>query len=135
MVSAGVGQLRKAFQRHRQTGVTQAEGRNLLLFYAVECGLKAAWLNRNKLRDTSAIDPVLKEKGHDLIYWTKQLRLPAVITNGKTNFRTRVDGTSRPLEAAHEVWRYGVDIDPADQTSLEIWLEQVWQWSKEELGL
>lgn len=135
MVPAGVRQLRNAFKRHRQPAGPQAQGRNLLLFYAVECGLKAAWLTRNRLPDTSAIDSQSKERGHDLLYWAKKLYLPATITNGKTSFHTKDDRTSRPLEVAHQAWRYGIDIEPADETALETWLEEVWQWSKGELRL
>jgi hypothetical protein len=134
MMHAGVGHLRKAFQRHRQPSLQQKQGRILLLFYAVECGLKAAWLTRNRLRDTSAMEARLKEKGHDLGVWARELRMPAVIANGRTSFRLR-DGSSFTLEVAHQAWRYGVDVDPADEDELEKWLGQVWEWAKEELCL
>ena len=127
-------QLCKAFQRHRQPAVTQAEARGLLLFYSVESGLKAAWLKRNTLRDTSFIETGLKERGHDLMYWTKELRLPASIANHPLKFRLR-QGGSYGIEAAHQAWRYGAHIDPAEQVGLETWLEQTWLWAKEELGL
>jgi hypothetical protein len=96
--------LRKAFQRQRQPSLLQAQCRNLLLFYAVECGLKAAWLKRNRLRDTSEIEPLLKQEGHDLIYWTKALYLPAAITNGSVGFRLRPGGAKLDVEFAHQVW-------------------------------
>ena len=66
MIHSGVGNLRKAFQRHRLAAIPQPQARILLLFYAVECGLKAAWLTRNRLRDTSSIEAKLKDRGHDL---------------------------------------------------------------------
>jgi hypothetical protein len=135
MVHAGVGHLRKAFQRHRQTGVAQTQARILLLFYAVECGLKAAWLTRNKLRSTSAIESQLKENGHDLVFWTRQLHLPATITNGRTSFRLRTNGSALGIEYAHQAWRYGIDVEPIDEAALESWLEHVWAWAKEELAL
>jgi hypothetical protein len=135
MVHANLGHLRKAFQRQRQPAIAQAQGRNLLLFYAVECGLKAAWLMRNRLRDTSEIDASLTQRGHDLVFWTKKLYLPAEITNGNTGFRLRSGGAKLDLGLAHQVWRYGVDVEPADEASLETWLNQVWQWAKGELRL
>jgi len=135
MVHAGLGHLRKAFLRQRQPALQQQQCRMLLLFYAVECGLKAAWLTRNRLRDTSEIEPLLKQKGHDLMYWITELRLPATITRGSTSFRMR-SGTNRiDVAFAHQVWRYGADVDSTDEGALGIWLEQVWQWAKEELML
>jgi hypothetical protein len=134
MVHAGVRHLRKAFQRHRQPGLEQKQSRILLLFYAVECGLKAAWLARSNLQDTSAMEARFKDQGHDLRLWAKELRLPAAIANSRTHFRLR-DGSCHGLEVAHQVWRYGVDMDPADEDALEGWLEQVWEWAKEELSL
>lgn len=135
MVDAGVGHLRKAFQRHKQPLLLQKQGRILLLFYAVECGLKAAWLTRNKLRDTSAMESRLKDRGHDLMLWTKELYLPAAITSRRTGFRLRDSRYAYGVELAHQVWRYGVDMDPADEDALEEWLLQVWEWVKGELNL
>lgn len=135
MVHASLGHLRKAFLRQRQPTLQQAQCQSLLLFYAVECGLKAAWLTRNRLRDTSEIEPRLKEKGHDLIFWTKALYLPATITNGRASFRLRSGGARLDVEFAHQVWRYGTDVEPADEVALSTWLEQVWDWAKAELRL
>jgi len=135
MVHAGLGQLRRAFQRQRQPTLAQPQARNLLLFYAVECGLKAAWLARNKMRDTSGIESVLQQKGHDLMFWAKKLYLPAAVTNGGAGFRLKTDKSGFGVEFAHQVWRYGIDMEPIDETALEAWLEQVWQWAKRELRL
>jgi hypothetical protein len=136
MVHAGLGHLRKAFQRQRPPAGAQVQNRNLLLFYAVECGLKAAWLTRNKLRDTSQIEPLfLRDGGHDLTLWTKRLYLPATITSAKPNFRLRDAGTALQLKFAHQAWRYGVDVEPEDEAALHQWLEQVWQWAKGDLRL
>ena len=135
MVHAGLRHLQNAFQRQRQPTVPQTQGRNLLLFYAVECGLKAAWLSRNRLRDTSEMEADLKQKGHDLLFWSKKLYLPATITNGPASFRLRSKSTALGVEFAHQVWRYGIDVEPADEAALATWLEEVWQWAKGELRL
>ena len=135
MVHAGLGHLRKAFQRQRQPTLVQTQCRNLLLFYAVECGLKAACLKRRGLRDTSEIEPLLKEKRHDLISWAKELRLPATITDGGAPFRLRAGGARQDLGLAHQAWRYGADVEPEDEDALGNWLEQVWQWARVELRL
>ena len=136
MVHAGLSQLRRAFQHQRQPGFAQPQGRNLLLFYAVECGLKASWLTRNRLRDTSRIEQsLLREHGHDLLYWAKKLYLPAAVTTGRSSFRLRGSEGRLGVESAHQAWRYGVDLEPGDEAALENWLEQVWQWARGDLGL
>jgi hypothetical protein len=135
MVHSGLGHLRKAFLRQRQPVLAQEQCRNLLLFYAVECGLKAAWWTRNRLRDTSEIESHLKEGGHDLIFWAKKLYLPAAITGGSASIRLRSSGTRLDVRLAHQAWRYGADVEPDDEAALGTWLEQVWQWAKAELRL
>jgi hypothetical protein len=135
MVHSALGHLRKAFLRQRQPMLTQEQCRNLLLFYAVECGLKAAWLTRSRLRDTSEIHLQLKERGHDLMFWAKALHLPATITSGGVCFRLRSNGTRLDVQLAHQVWRYGPDVEPVDEIAMGAWLEQVWQWAKTELRL
>jgi hypothetical protein len=135
MVHATLGHLRKAFLRQRQPTLLQAQCKNLLLFYAVECGLKAAWLNRNRLRDTAEIEPLLKQRGHDLVFWTKALYLPATITNGNAGFRLRSGKIRLDLESAHQAWRYGTDMEPVDEVALVTWLERVWDWARAELQL
>ena len=135
MVHAGISELRKGFQRHRQGAVTQPQCRNLLLFYAVECGLKAAWLGRNRFRTTAQIDQsLLTRGGHDLMLWTKKLALPALL-HRNLSFRLNRDKTGFDVAFAHQAWRYGVALLPSDELALENWLDAVWQWAKTELSL
>ena len=55
---------------------------------------------------------------------TKELYLPAAITSRRTGFRLRDSRYVYGVDCA-QVWRYGVDIDPADEDAFEEWL-QVW---------
>lgn len=103
-----------------------------MLVYAVECGLKAAWLRRNSLTSSADIAE-LKEYGHDLRYWVKKLHLPASVTNCQSSFRVR-GGGSFEISSAHQAWRYGVDLDAEDEAAIAAWLETVWAWGKGELG-
>jgi hypothetical protein len=137
MVHAGISQLCKGFQKHRCTELPLGPSRNLLLFYAVECGLKAAWMNRRSLLKTDQIDSsLLKSYGHDLMFWAKELRLPAAVTQGGDQFRLRRNNKERySLVVAHQAWRYGVEIEPTDEQAVAAWLESVWQWARGELGL
>ena len=96
----------------------------------MECGLKAVLLKERKLTKTSELDPSdLKEAGHDLMYWAKELRLPATLLGVPTQFRIR-DGKERhEAKRAHEAWRFGVAIHIDDDEKLEAWLKSLWDWA------
>ncbi|MFN7938651.1 MAG: hypothetical protein U0R19_35305 [Bryobacteraceae bacterium] len=133
MIHAKEGHLRKAFSTHSLPTEQANESRMLLLFYAVECGLKSAWLRQNRLSDTSQLGPEFDGKGHDLAFWVKQLRLPASVANGVRDFRLRGTQQRHRLSQAHEAWRYGVAIQDDDEKSMNKWLEQVCNWIRKEL--
>jgi hypothetical protein len=136
MVHAGISELRKSFRRHRRTDLPQGPSRNLLLFYAVECGLKATWMDKTRLLNTDQIDlDLLKSYGHDLMFWAKKLNVPATVIQGGQQFRSRNKKKQYDLRKAHEAWRYGVEVDPTDEQQVAACLERVWQWAREELGL
>jgi hypothetical protein len=86
------------------------------------------------MRSTRDVESGLLAKGHDLALWAKRLRLPAEIAGLPPRFRLNRDkGSIHEIALAHQAWRYGVDLAPADQASLGVWLESVCQWAKEEL--
>jgi hypothetical protein len=135
MVHAGMSELRGALYRHSVVDPLQPESESLLLFYAVECGLKAAWLKRNKLLSTSQLGPDFAgSNGHDLILWAKRLRLPAALASATLRFRLRNGKSAFDVGAAHQAWRYGVEILAADETALLNWLQALCQWAKGELS-
>lgn len=109
----------------------------LLLFYAVECGLKAAWLKRQGRTLFEGDD--IKRTGHNLrqilkdlnvganLSLSESLRLPEV-TRGQTKLPR--NGKFSDL---HQVWRYGGQcLHPTDM-ACEQQLEQVLDWIKGEL--
>lgn len=133
MLHSSPRQLRNAFKRHWQPQLQAIECRNLLLFYSVECGLKAAWLGRARLRDTSAI-PRISEIGHDLTYWVKELRLPRSLAEGSRSFRAGNDNNPHDLKLAHQAWRYGVAMNAEDERDLVTWLIGLRNWVEQELA-
>jgi hypothetical protein len=119
-------------------GSTRNNPHRLLLFYAVECGLKAVWLKRQNrsLFDQDDIDKtghdlkqVLKDLnvGAELFQLPQELVLPSVLQNGA--LQPRKGGIS----ILHQAWRYGGRcVTPADN-DCERQLEQVLTWIQGEL--
>lgn len=115
----------------------QKESLNLLLFYAAECGLKAVWLRRNKIRSTGLVDPgLLSAGGHDLMLWARNLHMPASVTGSKARFRLERDKDAvYDVAHAHQAWRYGVRIAVADEETIVAWLSALCQWVARENAL
>lgn len=129
-IPAGTTELRSAFWQHVRKD--PASG-HLLLFYAVECGLKSVYLRRNRLQRTDQIPPELQEKGHDLARWVKELRLPAAIVQAGVEFRLTRDGSRYRIEMAHQAWRYGVAMEEDDEAMLLEYLRNIQNWIQEAL--
>lgn len=91
-----------------------------------------ALLRRLGLKNTAAMAPYLRERGHDLIAIAKELRIPAKLLDVPVQIKLRRDGDQIAVEAAHQAWRYGVAIDPEDESKLHCWMEAICQWAAEE---
>lgn len=109
----------------------------LLLFYAVECGLKAVWLKRQNRTLFDGTD--IHRMGHDLQQVLKDLKvgsslalpgsfhLPA-ISQGATTL-------SRPAKFGdmHQAWRYGGRCQAPTDQDCEQQLLKVLNWIQGEL--
>lgn len=129
MIHVNPNELRQAFWCHLEK---RAAAESLLLFYAVECGLKSLYLRQRNLRSTEMIADDLKSRGHDLRRWFKELRLPATMALPQ-GFRLRRDETFWDLGRAHEAWRYGAAVHSDDEGKLLEALERVRVWIQEAL--
>jgi hypothetical protein len=131
-------ELRRAWEQLRQAAsVTPRQAPHLLLvFYAVECGLKAVWLRRQaaELLDVEEIahlkhdlNGLLNELrvGHPLA----PLRTPVTLTPLKTPNRTRGGG----VEVLHQAWSYGVDVQDPNEASIAQQLDELNRWIAKEL--
>lgn len=136
-----VQELCRAWRNLHQTA--QATPRNnthrLLLFYAVECGLKAVWLKREQktLFDAQAIDGF----GHDLNKLIKELRLGRSSGALPTSVQAEpvtVNRVSRPrigdIAAIHQVWRYGGKLITPTDEEVETQLQHIAEWITKELS-
>jgi len=142
MIHASESDLRHAFHKHHSAvQETKAACSYLLLFYAVECGLKSIWLKRNNLTGTDRIKnlTLLSKDGHNFGVWIKALRLPLDVVGDISNlklpsFSLHKDGSNWNMSEAHQAWRYGVRINSQDQNALVEWLEKVCTWIKENIN-
>jgi len=104
----------------------------LLLFYAIECGLKSIYLRRHRLQTIDQIYDVQLRKSHDLALWVKELRLPASQTGIAPSFKLARDSQgSLGIEFVHQAWRYGVIVDVVDEQLILLWLGRVKRWIEE----
>lgn len=131
-------ELRSSFDRLSRATVTPdgAPG-NLLRFYAVECGLKAALMRHRRLRSTAQLDQDLRS--HDLARLAKELHIAPRNYDGARPCR-RAHGTAVPpstvaAHAVHEAWRYGVRLNDQDEESFVAGLAVLIRWCREELRL
>jgi hypothetical protein len=136
MITAGWSELRRAFRQHARTAKNDdSTSHYLLLFYAVECGLKSVYLRRwHPPGGTMAsISDERLRISHDLALWVKELRLPASIAGTNSNFRLKRDRSSWSVDKAHQAWRYGIVIEVQDEQSLVHWLHNIRTWVEENI--
>lgn len=136
-------ELKRAWRQLASASQPARDGRRhnphrLLLFYAVECGLKAVWLRHHN--KTLFTQDDVKKTGHDLtrildkLRAGRQLELPANIqlspVRAEGNQALQRNGT---IESLHQIWRYGGEcLQPVDDVC-EQQLERVLDWIMGEL--
>ena len=116
VVKVTLTQLVGAFRKHYAFSLNEDEiSHILILFYAVECGLKANYLKKyNRLNtDDFEILPVNRKfgHGHDLIAWVKDLKIPAL---GYID-----DRKNKPIVQMHERLRYGTYSPKTEKSQVE----------------
>ncbi|MDT7520118.1 hypothetical protein RAE19_15620 [Rhodoferax sp. TBRC 17660] len=102
----------------------------LLMFYAVECGLKAVWLKR---RNRDLFDEAdIKRTGHNLRDLLKELNVGSDLSL-PNDFQLEKPMRRGQFGEIHQAWRYGGrTISPADQ-DCEQQMQQVLDWIEGEL--
>ena len=122
-IHAGFSELRASHHRliaAARTGVGPPA--HLLLFYAVECGLKYVHLRRNNLTTTEK----LGDLDHDLSFLIKNLKLSRSAIGDAPALRlSRGENEHCPPSSAHQAWRYGVRIEETDEAKFVTWLKRI----------
>ncbi len=138
-VHTGRSDLQKAFNQHGSaySGMSQdSPSRFLLLFYTVECGLKYAVLTDSKKNQTDYLFEyhLFGEDGHDLLAGVKNLPgVPhAVLGPTPVNIKSANSQTQHPFKSIHQLWRYGIRVEKADEKKAVEWLESLYVWLKGE---
>jgi len=135
MIHANWNQLKRAYSTHSGVKIDQESlSFYLLLFYAIEAGLKSIYLRENKLNTTQNIPDDKLKRTHDLSIWVKELRFPASVAGCKGHFRLERDSTSWQVQHIHEAWRYHVNIEKTDQQEIVAWLKKLKETIKERIG-
>jgi hypothetical protein len=135
-------EMYRAWRANRLASIhdSPSNSHRLLLFYAVECGLKAVLMKRESVNCTSQLRAEVNEAQHninkllDALSAGQALKLPNQLNMKKINdggsYRER---TLNPGQI-NQMWRYGGrEIDERDD-EIEAQLVKIAQWIEGELG-
>lgn len=110
-------------------GSSSGSPASLLLFYGLECGLKALIMKERGADITSALT-LIAQIGHDLRECLKALGAPATLKLSSTKTRQRkVQTVSNPM--LHQAFRYGVELENNAEIIAE--LKKVHEWLKQRM--
>lgn len=132
-------EIEKAWRQNLK--VSEVENREnpqrLLLFYAVECGLKAVIMKRENLTRTDACDS-LSQFGHNINALLDHLRAGEELRLSKEVSMRQIKEptTQRSVKSKefNQMWRYGGETEnkPSD-ADVEKQLLEIVKWIKKEL--
>ena len=141
MISAKRLELKKMFSTHYQRYKSNSEKYKntnksdlLILFYAIECGLKSLVLKNNKKNSTndfknindnngnSIADKLKGSSGHDLKYL---LRIVKIGNYTLPNLPIINNTNKVSCSEYNQVWRYGIDSDYDTEKAIEKELNEI----------
>ncbi|MEA5509572.1 hypothetical protein VB715_07335 [Crocosphaera sp. UHCC 0190] len=116
---------------------TKTNAHRLLLFYSVECGLKAVIMKRQNKNCTDLCKKEFEESKHninkllDFLKAGKDLKLP-----NQLNMRPLKQNEERKFTAGdiNQMWRYGGCSEDIKDDELEKKLIKILTWIEQELG-
>jgi hypothetical protein len=116
----------------------------LLLFYAVECGLKAILMKRQNCGRTDKCKDISESKHNinkllDCLNAGKCMTLPSTITMKTIYDQNKKDQNQSKMRKLtpgeiNQMWRYGGESEQPPGHELESKLKKIAQWIKQELG-
>jgi hypothetical protein len=111
------------------------DSKALCLFYAVECGLKALYMDLHKLATASASGGRARSArsfDHRLDALIVELRIPASKVSTRPPHLNLRSNEALQVRDLHEAWRYGEKID--SHVEVTSWLNQIAAHMRQELG-
>lgn len=125
--------FRKGYELYKKGNLPKYTA-NLVLFYAVECGLKAILLSQQHVYMFSKLCKDYREYGHDIKKLLKHFGIESRFE--LKCFCTKLGQQVQPYQY-HEVWRYGVEYDARDMEKIqkiENNLDEIAKWIEQNNG-
>lgn len=121
-------ELFESAEREKQYNYESAA---LLLFYAVECGLKSVYMLRNNLKYTDEMRGMARSArsfSHNIDALVQALNISRVSVRPAPAVVTVRLGRSGSSAVLHEAWRYGEKIQNTD--AIYDWLKSLLEWCR-----
>jgi hypothetical protein len=140
MINAKRAELEKMFYVHYSVFRANTEAKNkahrLLLFYAVECGLKYLILSREGANTTAYFEQHIRlsflkgKNGHDIKYMLNYLNYPDIVLPDLHCSNNQI----AKAQDYNQVWRYGIMVDLSKEKEIEEKLTGVAKWIDMNIG-
>jgi hypothetical protein len=131
-VDVGVRDLIRSYVELREESAKcGSASSHLLLFYAVECGLKAAVLGKRGRNARSTADLPSELRSHDLRRLAKELKLAGSVLPSRCQ-RCHDAQTAVNHQEMHQAWRYGALLEATDETAFVKALTGLSEWCRKE---
>lgn len=131
-------EFQESYRNHYRLYCNTSESpktRRLILFYAVECGLKSLIMKQTgnntyeQLEQYCQTNPGKKLAGHDIRAMIKEVNPSAEFI--LKNIRLKNKGGSVPPHRFNELWRYGAEVEDCTQEdAAEKVLVKIADWLK-----
>jgi hypothetical protein len=135
MVHVTLKEVEKAFNQHRQafesSGNAISNTQRMVLFYAVECGLKAYFMKKKDIRSTNPRSYSKKnvfEFNHDLNGLITELNINPTVPCAQAMDNSQIESAE-----LHEAWRYGKELNKQKETKCVESLTRILNELKEKL--
>jgi hypothetical protein len=129
----GVADLVRSYVCLRDAAASATgDSAHLLLFYGVECGLKAAYLGKRGINGRGTSDLPQELRNHDLRRLAKELKLDGSRTHQLSACQRRHTHEQVDHQDLHQAWRYGAALNADDEKKAVQVLNGLSEWCRKE---